>query len=393
MSQIFKTGRGNGGTIHAMKNDPSGITPFRAEIPQRDLDDLQARLARVRWPDELPGVEWQYGVPLPYVQQLVEHWRTRFDWRAYEARLNAQPQFVTEIDGETIHFIHVRSREPNALPLLVTHGWPMSVFEYLDWVGPLTDPRAHGGEAADAFDLIIPSLPGVGFSGPTRSPGWNTRRVARAWAELMRRLGYERYGAHGNDVGSQVSPELGRLAPQHVAGVHVTQIFSFPSGDPAEFANLSEEDQQALGFLQQFSSGGGLAYNAYQSAQPQTLSYALHDSPAGWLAWVTQLFREDVDPDYIIANAATYWLTNTIGSSIRRYYADAHDTEKPSAPTTAPTAVAIFARDFQSIRRFADRDHANIQQWTRYDRGSHFAPHDAADLLIADVRRFFRTVR
>lgn len=393
MSQIFKTGRGNGGTIHAMKNDPSGITPFRAEIPQRDLDDLQARLARVRWPDELPGVEWQYGVPLPYVQQLVEHWRTRFDWRAYEARLNAQPQFVTEIDGETIHFIHVRSREPNALPLLVTHGWPMSVFEYLDWVGPLTDPRAHGGEAADAFDLIIPSLPGVGFSGPTRSPGWNTRRVARAWAELMRRLGYERYGAHGNDVGSQVSPELGRLAPQHVAGVHVTQIFSFPSGDPAEFANLSEEDQQALGFLQQFSSGGGLAYNAYQSAQPQTLSYALHDSPAGWLAWVTQLFRQDVDPDYIIANAATYWLTNTIGSSIRRYYADAHDTEKPSAPTTAPTAVAIFARDFQSIRRFADRDHANIQQWTRYDRGSHFAPHDAADLLIGDVRRFFRTVR
>lgn len=393
MSQIFKTGRLQGGTIHAMKNDPSGITPFRAEIPQRDLDDLQARLARVRWPDELPGVEWQYGVPLPYVQQLVEHWRTRFDWRAYEARLNAQPQFVTEIDGETIHFIHVRSREPNALPLLVTHGWPMSVFEYLDWVGPLTDPRAHGGEAADAFDLIIPSLPGVGFSGPTRSPGWNTRRVARAWAELMRRLGYERYGAHGNDVGSQVSPELGRLAPQHVAGVHVTQIFSFPSGDPAEFANLSEEDQQALGFLQQFSSGGGLAYNAYQSAQPQTLSYALHDSPAGWLAWVTQLFRQDVDPDYIIANAATYWLTNTIGSSIRRYYADAHDTEKPSAPTTAPTAVAIFARDFQSIRRFADRDHANIQQWTRYDRGSHFAPHDAADLLIADVRRFFRTVR
>jgi len=376
-----------------MKNNPTEITPFRAAIPQRDLDDLQARLARVRWPDELPGVDWEYGVPLAYVQQLAEHWRTRFDWRAHEARLNAQPQFVTEIDGETVHFIHVRSREPNALPLLVTHGWPMSVFEYLDWVGPLTDPRAHGAEAADAFDLIIPSLPGVGFSGPTRGAGWNTRRVARAWAELMRRLGYDRYGAHGNDVGSQVSPELGRLDPQHVAGVHVTQLFSFPSGDPAEFAGMSDEDQQALAFLQQFSSGGGLAYNAYQSAQPQTLAYALQDSPVGWLAWVTQLFRQDVDPDYIISNAATYWLTNTIGSSIRRYYADARESEKPSEPTTAPTAVAIFARDFQSIRRFADRDHANIQQWTRFDRGSHFAPHDAADLLIADVRRFFRTVR
>jgi epoxide hydrolase len=371
----------------------SELRPFRAELPQADLDDLHARLARVRWPDELPAAAWRYGVPLEYVRELVEHWRTAFDWRDQEARLNAHPQFTTTIDGESVHFVHVRSPEPDALALICTHGWPMSVFEYLDLIGPLSDPRTHDGDPADAFHLVIPSVPGVAFSGPTTGPGWNTPRIARAWVQLMARLGYERYGAHGNDAGSLISPEVGRHDPERVVGVHVTQLFSFPSGDPAEFAGMSEEDQAALRFLEQFTAGGGLAYNAYQSAQPQTLAYALQDSPAGWLAWVTQLFQRSVDPDYILVNASAYWLTNTIGSSIRRYYDEAHAEDSAAEPTTAPTGVAIFAHDFQSIRRFADRDHANIVSWNRYDRGSHFSPHDAPDLLLDDIQQFFRALR
>jgi hypothetical protein len=369
------------------------VRPFRAEIAQADLDDLHARLARVRWPDELPGVDWTYGVPLDYVRELVDEWRTGFDWRGHEARLNGYPQFATTIDGQQVHFVHARSPEPDALPLICTHGWPMSVFEYLDLAGPLSDPRADGGDPADAFHVVIPSLPGVAFSGPTTEPGWDTRRIARAWGEVMARLGYERYGAHGNDAGSQISPEVGRYDQERVVGVHVTQLFSFPSGDPAEFANMSDEDQAAVAFLEQFTAGGGLAYNAYQSAQPQTLAYALQDSPAGWLAWVTQLFQRFVEPEYILVNASAYWLTDTIGSSIRRYFAEARTEHGPTEPTTTPTGVAIFANDFQSIRRFAERDHANIVSWNRYDRGSHFSPHDASDLLVDDIRQFFRALR
>jgi epoxide hydrolase len=369
------------------------VRPYRVEVSQADLDDLRARLARVRWPDELPHAGWDHGVPLDYVRGLVEYWRTDYDWRAHEARLNAHPQFTTTIDGQRVHFLHVRSPEPDALPLICTHGWPMSVFEYLDLIGPLSDPRAHGGDPADAFHLVIPSIPGVAFSGPTTEPGWDTRRVARAWVVLMARLGYDRYGAHGNDGGSQISPEVGRFAPERVVGVHVTQLFSFPSGDPAEFADMSEEDMAAIDFLQTFTEGGGLAYNAYQSAQPQTLAYALQDSPAGWLAWVGQLFQNWTDRDYILSNASAYWLTGTIGSSMRRYYAEAHGTDRPTEPTTVPTGVAIFAEDFQSVRRFAERDHANIVSWNRYDRGSHFSPYDAPDLLLGDIRDFFRARR
>jgi hypothetical protein len=369
------------------------VRPFRSEIPQADLDDLAERLGRVRWPDELPGIGWSYGVPLDSVRELVEYWRTDYDWREHEASLNAHPQFTTTIDGQQIHFLHVRSPESDALPLICTHGWPMSVFEYVDLIGPLSDPRAHGGDPADAFHLVIPSLPGVAFSGPTTEPGWDTRRIARAWVELMGRLGYERYGAHGNDAGSQISPEVGRYDPERIVGVHVTQLFSFPSGDPAEFADMSEQDMAAMKFLEEFTAGGGLAYNAYQSAQPQTLSYALQDSPAGWLAWVMQLFQRWVDRDYLLTNASAYWLTNTVGSSIRRYYADAHGQAPPTEPTSAPTGVAIFAEDFQSVRRFADRDHASIVSWNHYDRGSHFSPHDAPDLLVDDIRTFFRALR
>lgn len=369
------------------------IESYRAEIPPADLDDLQARLERVRWPDELPQSEGAYGVALSYIRELTEYWRGTFDWRAQEERLNAFPQFLTTIDGQRLHFLHVRSPEPGALPLICVHGWPMSVFEYLDMIGPLSDPAAYGGDPSDAFHVVIPSLPGHLFSGPTTEPGWDSRRIAAASASLMSLLGYERYGAHGNDAGSEICPEIGRQNPTRVAGVHVTQLFSFPSGDPAEFTDLTDEDRAALQFLEQFTGGGGLAYNAYQSAQPQTVAYALQDSPVGWLGWLLQLFGDAVDRDFILTNAAGYWLTGTVGSSVRRYYENSHASHPPSGPTTTPTGVAIFAQDFQSVPKLARRDHSNIISWNHFDSGSHFATQDARELLLGDIRQFFRRLR
>jgi pimeloyl-ACP methyl ester carboxylesterase len=394
-----------------MTND-STIAPFRIDVPQAELDDLQQRLARTRWAEELPADEsapagpvppgWEYGVPVGYVKQLVQRWRTGHDWRAWEAKLNAYPQFTTEIDGQNIHFLHVRSPEPDATPLILTHGWPTSVVEWLDVIGPLTDPRAHGGDPADAFHLVIPSVPGFGFSGPTWERGWDRYRVARAWAELMRRLGYDRYGAAGNDGGSLISPEVGRVDPAHVCGVHVTQVFSFPSGDPAELAGLSEQERGKLAFAEWFSHNRG-AYDKLQSTEPQNLAHALADSPAGLLGWHAQLLGASLDPDYVLTNVMIYWLTNTAASAARFYYEDAaaapvqqksngRGTVVPE-PTTVPLGLANFAWDFQSIRTFAERDHHNIVSWNVYDRGSHFAAHDAPDLLVDDIRQFFGKVR
>jgi pimeloyl-ACP methyl ester carboxylesterase len=366
------------------------IRPFLIDIPQADLDDLRERLERTRWPDELSDAE-DRGVRLAYVKQLADYWRTGYDWRRTEARLNAYPQFTTEIDGQNVHFLHVRSPEPDALPLIVTHGWPGSIMEFLDAVGPLSDPRAHGLDPADAFDLVIPSLPGYGFSGPTRDAGWDNVRIARAWAELMRRLGYERYGAVGNDAGSMISPEVGRIDPEHVVGVHVTQIFSFPSGDPAELADLTEEEQGELQTLQWFYTNK-FSFNTLMAQQPQTLAFAVNDSPAGLLAWNGQLLGEDLEPDFALDNVMTYWLTGTAGSAARLYFENAHASH-PAGPTTAPLALAAFAGDFSGIRRFAERDHGNIVRWSRFDRGGHFAPHKAADLWIGDVRAFFGGLR
>jgi pimeloyl-ACP methyl ester carboxylesterase len=367
------------------------IRPFAIEIPQADLDDLKARLARTRWPDELPDVGWDYGVPMGFVRGLAERWATTYDWRAWESRMNAYPQFTTTIDGQNIHFLHVRSSNDDAFPLILTHGWPGSVVEYLDVIDLLVDPSAHGADAVDAFDLVIPSLPGFGFSGPTRETGWNRYRTAAAWAELMRRLGYERYGAVGNDAGSMISPELARIDPDHIAGVHVTQIFSFPSGDPSEMADLSEEEQRELGTLQWFLENK-ISFNQLMSQQPQTLAYALLDSPVGLLAWQAQLFDEQMDPDFVLTNVMLYWLTGTAGSAARFYYEDAHATH-PIEPTTAPMGVAAFAGDFSGIQRFANRDHENIMRWSVFDHGGHFAAHKVPELLSGDVRTFFRGLR
>ncbi len=374
------------------------IRPFRIAIPQAELDDLRDRLARTRWPDELPGVGWEYGVALDYVKEMAEYWRSSYDWRTWEARLNAYPQFTTTIDGTNVHFLHVRSPEPNALPLILTHGWPGSVAEYLDVIGPLSDPRAHGGDPADAFHLVVPSIPGFGFSGPTHDRGWDSARMARAWAELMSRLGYARYGAHGGDVGALISREMGILKPNGLVGVHVLQIFAFPSGDPAEMEGLSDFERDGLELLEYFQSRNG--YVQIQSTRPQTLAYGLVGSPAGQLAWNSELFmgfRGEgvgmVDRDWFLTHVMLYWLTRTAGSSARWYYENARSgAGYREVPNTVPTGVAVFPYDFRTIRRFAERAN-NIVHFSQFDRGGHFAAMDAPDLLVGDLRTFFRRFR
>jgi epoxide hydrolase len=372
----------------------SDVRPFQVAVPQAALDDLAARLDRTIWPDELPGAGDAYGVPTARVAELTRYWRESFDWRALEARLNQYPQFTTEIDGATIHFLHVRSSREDATPVLLTHGWPGSVVEYLDVIGPLAEPES---DDEPAFHVVVPSLPGFGFSGPTTNAGWTTTRTARALVGLMHRLGYDRYGAIGNDAGSMISPEVGRADAEHVIGVHVTQLFSFPSGDAAEFADLSAEDQAGLGRLQWFMDNK-FSFNQVHSQQPQTLAFALADSPVGLLAWNAQLFPNGIDPEFVIANVAVYWFTGTAGSAIRFYYEDARAGAASTEPTTTPTGLAMFAGDFQSIRPFADRDHANIVSWHSYDpareatlndAAGHYAAHEAADVLVGDIREFF----
>jgi pimeloyl-ACP methyl ester carboxylesterase len=381
------------------------IRPFRIDIPQADLDDLHDRLARTRWPDELPGVGWAYGVPLSYVKELAAYWRTAYDWREHEARLNELPQFTTTIDEAGVRFLHVRSPEPDALPLILTHGWPGSVVEFLNIIGPLTDPRAHGGDPADAFHLVIPSIPGYGLSGPTREAGWTTSRVARAWAELMARLGYGRYGAQGGDWGAFVSPELGRIDPDHVVGVHVNAAtFGFiPFGpvDPDELATFTDAEKARVERLNTSTAGPGNGYFEVQATRPQTLAYALTDSPVGQLAWIVEKFKEwthaadvpedAVDRDQLLTNVMLYWLTGTANSSARLYYENLHAGSWGQQPGTTPTGVAVFAEDY-AIRRYAQRSN-NIVHWSEFDRGGHFAAMEAPDLLVGDVRTFFRGVR
>jgi pimeloyl-ACP methyl ester carboxylesterase len=374
------------------------IRPFRIDIPQADLDDLRDRLGRTRWPDELPGGGWSRGVPLAYLRELAGYWRGTFDWRAQEARLNRFPQFTTSIDGQNVHFLHVRSPEPQALPLIITHGWPGSVAEFMNVIGPLTDPGSHGGDPADAFHVVAPSIPGFGFSGPTTEAGWNVRRIATAWAHLMRRLGYERYGAQGGDWGSGISRDLGIIDPEHVAGVHLNMLLTFPPGDPSQM-DLTDDEKGRLAGLTRFNrelSG----YSAIQSTRPQTLAYGLTDSPAGQLAWIVEKFKdwtdssevpEDaVDRDQMLTNVMLYWLTGTANSSARLYHEAAPSWGRVEKSATA-TGVAVFPRDIsRPVRRFAEMNN-NIVHWSEFDRGGHFAAMEAPDVLVGDVRAFFRS--
>ena len=376
------------------------IEEFTIDIPQHELDDLAARLAATRWPGALPGTPWERGVPLTYLRELAEYWREEFDWRAQEARLNSYPQYTTRIDGQRIHFLHVRSPEPEATPLLLSHGWPGSVVEFLDVIGPLTDPRSHGGDPATAFHLVIPSIPGTGFSGPLTEPGWGSRRIASAFAELMRRLGYERYGAQGGDFGAFIAPDLGRVDPGHVIGVHVNAATMgfIPFGDipEEELAALSPIEKQRVERMRRFL-GEGNGYFQIQSTRPQTLAYGLTDSPAGQLAWIVEKFKEwssasgelpeDAIPrDTILADISVYWFTRTAGSSANLYYESMHGKDWPT-PTTVPTGVAVFGEDI-AIRRYAERGN-NIVHWSDFPVGGHFAALETPELLIQDIRAFF----
>jgi len=373
---------------------PAEIKRFLIDIPESDLDDLAARLAATRWPDELTGAGTDYGMPLGVVQRLAERWRTGYDWRAHEARLNQIPQYTTTIDGQNIHFLHVPSEEPAAVPLLLLHGWPGSVLEFAGMIGPLTDPRAHGSDPSRAFHVVVPSLPGYGFSGPTSEPGWDSARMAKAFAALMSRLGYARWGAAGGDAGALVGRELGILAPDGLIGVHLLQIFAFPSGDPAEMARLSDADRQSLsGTTADFQSKAG--YQKIQQTRPQTLGYGLTDSPAGQLAWNAELwtgwgdYADYLDVDTYLTHVSIYWFTRTGVSSARHYYEDARSgAGYRDVPNKAPTAVAVFPQDFRTIRTFAERAN-NIVRYTEFDRGGHFAYTTDPDLVAGDLREFF----
>ncbi|MER7012738.1 epoxide hydrolase family protein [Saccharopolyspora sp. NPDC000359] len=386
----------------------SEIVPFRVDVEQADIDELHRRIDATRWPDEIPGTGWERGVPLAYLKELAGYWRTEFDWRAAERWLNQYPQFTTEIDGANVHFLHVRSPEPDATPLILTHGWPSSSAQYIDMIGPLTDPAAHGGDPADAFHVVVPTIPGYGFSGPTGQPGWSMSRVARAWAELMSRLGYDRYIAQGGDWGKVVSLELGRIDADHVDAVHINMLVTMFEDDPAVLAGLSEDDMVKVEHTRWFADVC-TAWSRQQATRPQTLAYSLTDSPVGQLAWIAEKYKEwadtvdrpedAIDRDTLLTIVSTYWFTATAGSSAHMYFETMHTmadhvrTWGGPWPLTVPVGVAVFPADAtRPIRRFAEQVLPSMTRWTEFDRGGHFAPLEQPDLLIGDIREFVRSV-
>lgn len=381
------------------------IRPFRIDVPQADIDDLRDRLARTRWTDDLPGVGWSRGVPLGYLRDLAGYWGTAYDWRANEATLNGLPQFTTTIDGQTIHLLHVRSPEPDALPLVITHGYPSSIAEFVDLIGPLTDPRAHGGDPADAFHVVAPSLPGFGFSGPLADAGWELGRTARAWVELMHRLGYERYGAHGGDIGAGVTGDLGIHDPDRVVGAHVstdpTALALIGGMLPDEAEDMTEAQRGRLRELRALEADGR-GYLQIQSTRPRTLAYGLGDSPAFQLAWIVEKFQEwtgaaaglpedAVDRDQLLTNVSIYWFTGTGPSAATFLYEAAHAVRDWGALSPAPAGMAVFAAD--DLLRYVLNGDGHIEHWSEFESGGHFPAMEAPDLLVGDIRRFFHDLR
>ncbi|MEC4016137.1 epoxide hydrolase family protein [Streptomyces sp. H27-D2] len=371
------------------------VRPFRIDIPPADLADLRERLARTRWPRQLPGEGWSRGVPVDYLQDLTAYWGNDYDWRRHEARLNEFPQFMTEIDGHDVHFLHVRSPEPDALPLILTHGWPNSFVEFTDLIGPLTDPRAHGGDPAQAFHVVVPSVPGFGFSAAPRGTGWSVTRVARMWAELMSRLGYERYGAQGGDLGAYIAPAVAEAAPEHVVGVHINGGIGFPT--ERDVPELTPGEFEQYEQLQRWR-GGGVDHHKLLRAAPQTFCYGWHDSPTAQLAWLMEKFREfavtvdlaeeAIDRDLLLTNATVYWLTGTSGSSSWIMY-ESTEFAWPQGQTKAPTGVY---RGPPAIRRLAER-HSTITHWPEENPGGHFVAMEVPDAHAADIREFFEKLR
>jgi microsomal epoxide hydrolase len=368
------------------------IRPFRIEVPEADLEDLRDRLSRTRWPDQIPGSGWGYGTDGAYLQELCDHWRAKFDWRVQEERFNRWPHFLTTIDGQQIHFIHARSDNPDALPLIITHGWPGSVAEFLDVIEPLRED----------FHVVAPSLPGYGWSGPTVEPGWDAARVAQAWKTLMARLGYDRYGAQGGDWGAMISARLAAIDSEHMVGLHSNMLLAFPA-DPST-VELTPEEQADLAAAGAFMTTGA-AYQEIQGKNPQTLGYGLTDSPAGLAGWIVEKFyawtdnngnpEDAVTRDQILTNLTVYWVTKTINSSVRLYCESQRGQNfGPSDEyVTVPTATAVFPKEIFRIPEAYAASRYNLVRYTRFDRGGHFAALEEPDLLIQDVRAFFASLQ
>ena len=391
--------------------EPTAIRPFRVEVPEEQIADLRRRLAATRLPTSELVDDRSQGVQLATIEALSRFWATEHDWRACEAKLNALPQFTTEIDGVDIHFIHVRSPHEDALPLIMTHGWPGSVIELLETVGPLTDPTANGGEAADAFDLVLPSVPGYGFSGEPREVGWHPGRVAAAWGELMQRLGYTRYVAQGGDVGAAVTDAIGRLAPEGLIGIHINLLLAALAG-PTPQAE-SEQERAALEAINTFNTSGR-GYFIEQATRPQTIGYALLDSPLGLAAWmldhdtdsyvkITHAFLDgqpagNLTREHIVDNVALYWLTGTGASSARSYWesgrAQALAAGQPPPPVSVPFGFTAFPGEiFRAPRTWVEQLYPTLSYFNAVDKGGHFAAWEEPELFSTEVRAAFRSLR
>jgi epoxide hydrolase len=383
------------------------LDPFRIDVPDQELAELRTRLRSTRWPEQQTVGDWSQGVPLDYLRELCEYWAEQYDWRQTEARLNAFPQFRTEIDGLGIHFLHVRSPQPGAVPLVLTHGWPGSVIEFGKVIGPLTDPAAHGGDPADAFHVVCPSLPGYGFSDRPAGPGWGITRIASAWAALMQRLGYDRFGAAGGDWGTSVSTEIARLAPDRLTGIHLVPPLAPP--DPDTFGSLTDRERAALATLEhaaEWESG----YSRVHATRPQTVGYGLVDSPVALCAWIIEKFWSWTDcdghpenalsRDELLDNLMLYWLPGTGASSARLYWESIRMVDEwisGSAVTgtiDVPTGCSVFPKEIhRPSRRWAEKRFTDIRYWNEPTRGGHFAAFEQPEHFVADVRAFFRLVR
>jgi pimeloyl-ACP methyl ester carboxylesterase len=390
----------------------TAIRPFQVSFPESELTDLRRRINATKWPERELVTDASQGVQLETIQKLARYWATDYDWRKIEAKLNALPQFITEIDGLDIHFIHVRSKHENALPLIVTHGWPGSIIELLKIIDPLTNPTAHGGSASDAFDLVIPSLPGYGFSGKPATKGWDPVRIARAWTALMKRLGYARFAAQGGDWGAMVVDVMGTQAPPELLGIHLNWVFAVPpeidkalqTGSPLP-ADLSADERHACDQLEFFYKHG-VGYALEMATRPQTI-YSVADSPVGLAAWlldhdarsyalIARVFdgeREGLTQDDILDNITLYWLTNTAVSSARIYWENKFAFFAPKH-VNIPVAVSAFPDEVVQIpQSWAERAYPKLIYYNKHDRGGHFAAWEQPDLFVADLRAAFRSLR
>lgn len=381
----------------------ASVKPFRAAIPQAQLDDLKQRLALTRWPEREPVADWRQGMPLAYAQELAAYWADAYDWRRFENKLNSWPQFTTEIDGIDIHFIHRRSPREDALPLIITHGWPGSVVEFHKVIDALADPAAHGGDAADAFHVVAPCLPGYGFSGKPTRTGTSVQVIARMWGELMARLGYGRYVAQGGDWGSMVTQCIGLSETTHCAGIHLNMPIVIP--DPNTMNDLTPSEQAALADMAAYGDTGA-GYSKQQSTYPQTLGYGLADSPVGQMAWVVEKFYNWTDceldgtrhpenvlsRDELLDNVMFYWLNNAGASSARLYWESFATV--PMDPIDMPTGCSIFPREiFRCSRRWAEQRFSKLIYWNELDRGGHFAALEQPETFVGELRACFRQLR